>query len=158
MVNFIDKTIKQAGVSGQTLELEITEGVLMSGHTHIAKALTALNKLGICIAMDDFGVGYSSLSYLRQYPFDVLKIDRSFIHDITEDIKNRELINAAIAMAYSLKIKVVAEGIETQEQPSYLKQLGCDYGQGYFFSKPVTVEKITELLKKQSYVQDINLS
>ena len=101
--------------------------------------------------MDDFGVGYSSLSYLRQYPFDVLKIDRSFIRDITEDVKDHELISAAIAMAHSLKIKVVAEGIETQEQLAYLKQLGGDYGQGYFFSKPVTVEEITKLLKKQSY-------
>ncbi|MDT8281555.1 MAG: EAL domain-containing protein [Gammaproteobacteria bacterium] len=149
LVGFIKKTLQQANVSGESLELEITEGVLMSGHTHVNEALTALNNLGIWIAMDDFGTGYSSLSYLRKYPFDVLKIDSSFIHDITEDINDRELISAAIAMAHGLKLKVVAEGIETKEQLAYLKQLDCDYGQGYFFSKPETAEKITALLKSQ---------
>ncbi len=149
LVNFIEQALKQANVSAQLLELEITEGVLMNGHKQVAEALTTLNKQGINIAMDDFGVGYSSLSYLRQYPFDVLKIDRSFIHDITEDIKDRELISAAVAMAHSLKLKVVAEGIETEEQLAYLKQLACDYGQGYLFSQPVSADEITKLLKQQ---------
>ncbi|MCK4834841.1 MAG: EAL domain-containing protein, partial [Gammaproteobacteria bacterium] len=149
LVSLIEKNLKQAGVPGKSLELEITEGVLMSGHTHIDDALTALSNMGICISMDDFGIGYSSLSYLRKYPFDVLKIDRSFINDITEDVKDRELISATIAMAHSLKLKVVAEGVETEEQLVYLKQLGCDFGQGYLFSKPATAETIAELFKKQ---------
>lgn len=149
LVNFIKATLQQTKVSGKSLELEITEGVLMSGHTHIADALTALNKMGVYIAMDDFGTGYSSLSYLRNYPFDVLKIDRSFIRDITEDPADRELVNATVAMAHSLKLKVVAEGIETEAQLTYLKQLGCDFGQGYYFEKAVDTEKIAELLKNQ---------
>lgn len=146
LVGFIEKTIKQAGLTGKSLELEITEGVLMSGHSYIDDALAALHNLGISLAMDDFGVGYSSLSYLRNYPFDVLKIDRSFVNDISEDRADRELISAAIAMAHSLNLKVVAEGVETEEQLAYLKQLNCDYGQGYLFGKPGPAEKITEML------------
>lgn len=149
LVNFIENTIKQAKVSCQSLELEITEGVLMSGHSNIDSALTALSNMGVCLAMDDFGTGYSSLSYLRNYPFHVLKIDRSFICDITTDSAVCELVNATIAMAHSLKLKVVAEGIETEKQLAYLKQLDCDFGQGYYFGKAEISEKITERFKNQ---------
>lgn len=146
LVTFIEEVIAQSGVSGESLELEITEGVLMSGHTHIDKALAAIHDLGISLSMDDFGTGYSSLSYLRSYPFNVLKIDRSFVNDITVDMANRELVNAAIAMAHILGLKVVAEGVETQEQLALLTVQGCDIAQGYLFSKPVSAEKITEIL------------
>ncbi len=121
----------------------------MSEDSYIEEALVAMSELGICISMDDFGTGYSSLSYLRNYPFNVLKIDRSFVSDITENLADSELINATIAMAHGLNLKVVAEGIETEEQLTYLKQLNCDYGQGYLFGKPMPAIKITELLKKQ---------
>lgn len=97
--------------------------------------------------MDDFGTGYSSLSYLRSYPFDVLKIDREFINDITDDPADRELVNAAIAMAHGLGLKVVAEGVETGEQLKFLKSQGCDYGQGYLFSKPLSPDEMTALLE-----------
>jgi EAL domain-containing protein (putative c-di-GMP-specific phosphodiesterase class I) len=100
--------------------------------------------------MDDFGTGYSSLSYLRNYPFDVLKIDQSFVRDITVDPDDRELINAAIAMAHSLQLEVVAEGVETEQQFSYLQQLGCDYLQGYLFGKPMHAE----IFEKQYTVGD----
>ncbi|MBT4075255.1 MAG: EAL domain-containing protein [Gammaproteobacteria bacterium] len=133
-------------VSNNSLELEITEGVLMSGHGYIDDALVALNQMGISISMDDFGTGYSSLSYLRRYPFDVLKIDQSFIRDITKDPADRELIIAAISMAHGLNLKVVAEGVETEEQYNDLKQLGCDYAQGYFFEKPVPADELTKYL------------
>jgi len=146
LVTFIKNAMAQSGVLDESLELEITEGVLMSGHTHIDKALAAIHDLGIFLSMDDFGTGYSSLSYLRRYPFDVLKIDRSFINDITVDIADRELVNAAIAMAHSLGLKVVAEGVETEEQLALLVTQGCDIGQGYLFSKPVGAEEITEML------------
>jgi diguanylate cyclase (GGDEF)-like protein/PAS domain S-box-containing protein len=148
LVNFIEKTIEQSGVGAKYLELEITEGMLMSGHSYIDDALTALNNMGVCIAMDDFGTGYSSLGYLRRYPFDVLKIDREFINDITVDQADLELVNATIVMAHALQIKVVAEGIETKEQFEYLKRLGCDFGQGYYFGRPVPAEQMTEWLKK----------
>jgi len=146
LVAFIKEAMTQSGVLDESLELEITEGVLMSGHTHIDKALVAIHNLGIKLSMDDFGTGYSSLSYLRRYPFDILKIDRSFIDNITYDLADRELVNAAIAMAHSLGLKVVAEGVETEEQLALLATQGCEIAQGYLFSKPVSAEKITEIL------------
>jgi diguanylate cyclase (GGDEF)-like protein/PAS domain S-box-containing protein len=146
LVSFIESTLHQFDIPAESLELEITEGVLMSGHTYIDDALNALNNLGVSIAMDDFGTGYSSLSYLRSYPFDVIKIDREFINDLTQDPRDRELVSAAIAMAQGLGLKVVAEGVETEAQLEYLSTWGCDYGQGYLFSKPVSPEEITEIL------------
>ncbi len=147
LVAFIREAIIQSDIAASALELEITEGVLMSGHAYIDDALTNLNDLGVSIAMDDFGTGYSSLSYLRSYPFDVLKIDREFVSDITDDPADRELVNAAIAMAHGLGLKVVAEGVETAEQLQYLTAQGCEYGQGYLFSKPVSPEQLTLLLE-----------
>ena len=146
LVTFIKRTVDEYGLSGKTLELEITEGVLMSGQRYIYEIFEALKGLGVCISMDDFGTGYSSLSYLRNYSFDLLKIDRSFVNDITVDPADRELINAAIKMAHSLQLKVVAEGVETDAQLDYLKALGCDYAQGYLFGKPMPVEELTGLL------------
>jgi diguanylate cyclase (GGDEF)-like protein/PAS domain S-box-containing protein len=146
LVSFIEQTLHQFELPAESLELEITEGVLMSGHSYIDDALNALNDLGVSIAMDDFGTGYSSLSYLRSYPFNVIKIDREFINDLTQDPRDRELVSAAIAMAQGLGLKVVAEGVETEAQLEYLSNWGCNYGQGYLFSKPVTAEEITEIL------------
>jgi len=134
-------------LSGDCLELEITEGVLMSGRRYIDDAISELNNLNISIALDDFGTGYSSLSYLRRYPFDVLKIDRSFVNDITTDASDRELINAVVAMAKGLNLKVVAEGVETEEQLQYLKDIGCDYAQGYLFSKPIPENQMLDLIE-----------
>ncbi len=146
LVSFIEQAITQSGACVKSLELEITEGVLMSGHAYIDKALTTISHMGISIAMDDVGTGYSSLSYLRNYPFDVLKIERSFINDIADDMADRELVNAAIAMAHSLGLKVVAEGVETEEQLSLLAMQGCEIAQGYLFSKPVPAEEMTAML------------
>ena len=101
--------------------------------------------------MDDFGTGYSSLSYLRSYPFHVLKIDRTFISDISVDSSDRELISAAIAMAHALSLKVVAEGVETQQQLDFLKTLGCDYAQGYLFSKPVPAKELEVLIEQNQH-------
>ncbi|WP_432472812.1 EAL domain-containing protein [Amphritea sp. HPY] len=141
LVSFIEQTLRQSQVSAEDLELEITEGVLMSNQIQIDQALAALSELGVSIAMDDFGTGYSSLSYLRSYPFNILKIDRSFINDMTTSSADRELVNAAIAMAHGLGLKVVAEGVETDQQFRELKQLGCDYAQGYLLGKPVAAEE-----------------
>ena len=146
LVALIKATLTEFGVAGKSLELEITEGVLLSGHTHVDNALINMNELGVCITMDDFGTGYSSLSYLRRYPFDVLKIDRSFINDITEDEADCALVNATIVMAHSLGLKVVAEGVETEEQLTLLGEQGCDIAQGYFFSPPVLADEITKML------------
>lgn len=146
LVNFIEQALLQAGLTGDALELEITEGVLMNGDANIHEALAEISALGINIAMDDFGTGYSSLNYLRKYPFDVLKIDHSFISDITENDTDRELVNATIAMAHSLGLKVVAEGVETKEQLALLASQGCEIAQGYLFSKAVTADEITAML------------
>ncbi len=148
----ISELLKKHNLPASALEVEITEGVLLSGYPDLDETINTFKNLGIGISMDDFGTGYSSLSYLRSYPFDTLKIDRSFINDISVDKADRELINAAISMGHGLGLKVIAEGIETEDQLSHLIQLGCDIGQGYLFSKPVTGEEIFELLSKHNEV------
>lgn len=134
---FISDLIAQSGVSGEVLEFEITEGMLLSGKSEFDKLLTVIKPMGIGLVMDDFGTGYSSLNYLRSYSFNKLKIDRSFIHDITDDIGDRILVQASIAMAHGLELEVVAEGVETETQLAFLSELDCDIAQGFFFSKPL---------------------
>jgi len=150
LVNDTNEAIQEAGISYHHLELEITEGVLMDRYSGIDNALAELKNLGVNIAMDDFGTGYSSLNNLRIYPFDTVKIDRSFVNDIAVDSSARALINAAICMAHSLNLKVVAEGVETEEQFVHLKELCCDYAQGYFFSKPVSETALTGMLEARN--------
>jgi len=146
LMNVIQESLAATNVPPHSLELEITEGVLLSGHGHVKEVLSSITELGLKMAMDDFGTGYSSLSYLRTYPFDVLKIDRSFINEMTTSMKDKSLINAVISMSHALGLKVVAEGIKTQQQHELLRILGCDYGQGYLFSKPLSVEDMTNFL------------
>lgn len=147
LVGFVEQIMKQSGISGKHLELEVTEGMLMGEHKYIIDTLSAFNHLGITISMDDFGTDYSSLSNLRNYPFNIIKIDRSFINNLMFDEENKKLVQAIIAMAHGLKLKVVAEGVETKEQLDYLKFLSCDYAQGYLFSKPVAAQEMTKMLK-----------
>lgn len=142
LLNFVQKSLQDANISAESLELEITEGVLMIGQSYIDEALVSLHELGIKLSMDDFGTGYSSLSYLRQYAFDILKIDRSFINGITTNKADCDLVIATIAMAHSLGLKVVAEGVENKEQMLKLRELKCDYLQGYYFSKPVPAKEL----------------
>jgi EAL domain-containing protein (putative c-di-GMP-specific phosphodiesterase class I) len=118
----------------------------MTGLAYIEEAIATLSQLGVVLAMDDFGTGYSSLSYLRHFPFNVLKIDRSFVSGITEDYHDLELVDATIAMGHNLGMMVVAEGVETEAQLKILHQHGCDVAQGYYFSKPVLPEELFELL------------
>jgi diguanylate cyclase (GGDEF)-like protein len=150
LVPFIEDRLQQSGISGSSLELEIKEGVLMQGQAQIDDTLSAISKLGIGIAIDDFGTGYSSLNYLRRYPFNVLKIDRSFIRDITIDPSDRILVKTAIAMAHSLGLEVVAEGVETQEQLKQLDEHQCDIVQGNLMCRPVHPEELTSMMFRQS--------
>jgi diguanylate cyclase (GGDEF)-like protein/PAS domain S-box-containing protein len=143
LVPYIEHLLHKNEVEAGLLKLEITEGVLMNGDGNVDHTLAALSQLGVDIVMDDFGTGYSSLSYLRTYPFAILKIDRSFVCDITQEGANRELVNASIDMAHVLGLEVVAEGVETEEQLSHLADRGCDYVQGYLFGKPQTADSIT---------------
>mgnify|MGYP003384399735 FL=1 len=144
LLSFIKGSLNESNVSAEYLELEITEGVLMSGQSHIHDTLIEISTLGIKLSMDDFGTGYSSLSYLRQYAFDVLKIDQSFISGIPLNKADSELVNTIIAMAHSLGLKVVAEGVETQQQLTLLDDLGCDLVQGYYFSKPLPAKQFLD--------------
>jgi diguanylate cyclase (GGDEF)-like protein/PAS domain S-box-containing protein len=152
LVDIIKQALNETNITPKSLELEITEGVLLSGREQVKEVLKSITDLGIKMAMDDFGTGYSSLSYLRVYPFDVLKIDRSFINEMTSNCKDKALINAVISMSHALNLKVVAEGIETQQQYELLRILGCDYGQGYLFSKPLNVKDMTALLRTTTEV------
>ncbi|MFW2374306.1 MAG: EAL and GGDEF domain-containing protein [Gammaproteobacteria bacterium] len=127
------------------LQLEITETTLMDNLEHAVSILEQIKSLGISVSIDDFGTGYSSLNYLKRLPIDELKVDRSFIRDIPEDTDDMAITSAVIAMAHELKIKVVAEGVETREQWDFLKQNKCDYGQGYLLGKPA---RPRELLKR----------
>ncbi|GAA62562.1 signaling protein ykoW [Pseudoalteromonas sp. BSi20311] len=150
LVNIIIHALNENTISNECLELEITEGVLMDGQTSIREALLQIDELGIKLSMDDFGTGYSSLSYLREYPFDVLKIDRSFIAGITDNKADCNLVKAAIAMSHSLEIKVVAEGVETKEQLDLLNELNCDIAQGFYLSKPLPGAKLLTFLLRCS--------
>lgn len=137
--------LEQYGLPGNGLELEITENVLMSGQLLVDDALSEIDRLGIGISMDDFGTGYSSLSYLRSYSFDTLKIDRSFIGDITDDPGDLELVVATLRMAHGLGLKVVAEGVETDQQLALLEAHECDIGQGWLFGRPVPADEFEHL-------------
>jgi EAL domain-containing protein (putative c-di-GMP-specific phosphodiesterase class I) len=128
------------------LELELTESVLMQDVESTAYMLKELKHMGVKLAIDDFGTGYSSLSYLRRFPIDILKIDQSFVRNITNDTNDATIVNAVIGMAKNLKQRVVAEGVETQEQLAFLQARHCDEGQGYLFSRPIVAEEFAKLL------------
>jgi diguanylate cyclase (GGDEF)-like protein/PAS domain S-box-containing protein len=137
----------ETGLEARYLELEVTEGVLMEDAESTASVLQKLKTMGVHLAVDDFGTGYSSLSYLRQFPIDVLKIDQSFIHQITSDPDDSSIVSAIIHMGKSLKHLVIAEGIETQEQRAYLQTQRCTEGQGYLFSRPLAAAQFAHLLQ-----------
>ncbi len=149
LIPFIRETVKKFNVDPTLLELEITEGVLMSGHRFITEALQSLSDMGIQLAMDDFGTGFSSLSYLRKYSFNTLKIDRSFIADLMDDEEDRALVDAIISMAHSLGLEVVAEGVETLEQLDYLTLQRCEYAQGFLKGRPMTFGTLTKSLEEE---------
>lgn len=147
-IEYIEEIINDTGIDPKILELEITETVLMESLDSSIVILKQLMDREIRIALDDFGTGYSSLSYLRKMPINTLKIDKSFIDNITSNQKEESIINSIIEMAHSLELKVVAEGVETKAQLSVLKKRKCDYIQGYYFSKPLPADEIEKLFKK----------
>ncbi|MBA2676963.1 MAG: EAL domain-containing protein, partial [Ktedonobacteraceae bacterium] len=139
--------LNATGVDPNNLELELTESVLMLDAESTIDTLHALKAIGVQLAIDDFGMGYSSFSYLRRFPIDALKIDRSFVREITADQNDAAIVSAMIGIGKSLKQRVIAEGVETPEQLDFLRTQGCGEGQGYYFSRPVAAEQFTELLK-----------
>jgi EAL domain-containing protein (putative c-di-GMP-specific phosphodiesterase class I) len=134
-------------VGGDSLEFEITEGCLMHKTDDVQRTLLELQAMGARLAIDDFGTGYSSLAYLKQLPIHTLKIDRSFVVDIGVDADDTAIVETVVALGHSLKLRVAAEGVETQRQDEFLKQLGCDLGQGYLFSRPMEVDAMTDQLR-----------
>lgn len=145
-VESIELILKQTGMEPTLLELEITEGVLMQNVDATVTALNRIKALGVRLAIDDFGTGYSSLSYLRRFPIDVLKIDQSFIRGLSRDSSDAALVSAIISLGKSLKLTVIAEGIETLEQLDFLKAHHCEEGQGYYFSKAVAPDAFAHYL------------
>ena len=137
LVELIGSALKRHGLAGETLELEITETAAMHEPEFAVAQLTALRRLGVRLAIDDFGTGYSSLAYLKRLPIQTLKLDRTFVGDIERDRNDAEISAATVALAHNLGLEVVAEGVETDAQRVYLSSLGCDYLQGYLFSKPL---------------------
>lgn len=142
----IDQILQQTELTPQSLKLEITESAIMARPDAAASVLEQLKNRGIQLCVDDFGTGYSSLAYLHRFPIDVLKIDRSFIHQIDEQAEGFAIIRAIVTLAENLGLSVVAEGIETTQQMVQLQDLHCDYGQGYFFSKPLNQQAAETLL------------
>jgi diguanylate cyclase len=140
--------LMQTGLDPTYIELELTESMLVQNTEVAIRRLNALKSLGVKIAIDDFGTGYSSLSYLQQFPFDILKIDRCFIQNITENPNNAAITKAIIEMAKSLNLKLIAEGVETTEELSFICRHGCDAMQGYLFSRPLPIHEFSQLLKR----------
>ena len=142
--------LKDTGLAARYLELELTESVLMLDENATVSMLKALKAMGAQLAIDDFGTGFSSLSYLKRFPIDTLKIDQSFMHDITKAMDNLDdaaLVTAVIGLGKSLNLCVIAEGVETHEQLVFLQNQGCSEGQGFYFSQPVSEKKMTTLLR-----------
>ncbi|TAN49735.1 MAG: bifunctional diguanylate cyclase/phosphodiesterase [Methylococcaceae bacterium] len=146
----VHTALNETGLPPEDLELEITEGMLMYDIDHAASTIQALWKVGVRISEDDFGTGYSSLNYLKKFPIHTLKIDQSFVRDIGADPDDTALVAAIIAMAHSLHLTVVAEGVETQQQLDYLRGQGCDHCQGFLFARPMPAAAFTAYLAAQS--------
>ena len=152
IASLIEESLAETGLDPRFLELEITESMVMRDVDRGTEVLGCLKRLGISLSMDDFGTGYSSLSYLKRFPFDKLKIDKAFVRDITCDPNDAAIAKAIIAMAHSLRMKVIAEGVETKGQFEYLRSHGCDEMQGFYFSKPVPAQEFEQLLREQRQV------
>jgi len=149
LVPMIHEALLESSVPPETLEIEITEGVAMEDAEVTVANLLALRELKVGISIDDFGTGYSSLSYLKRFPVTTLKIDRSFVSDVVTNSADAGIVRAVVAMAHGLKLNVIAEGVETKEQFTYLRENGCDALQGYWFSRPLKVEAVDALLAEE---------
>jgi EAL domain-containing protein (putative c-di-GMP-specific phosphodiesterase class I) len=146
LVDQIAHILRETGIDPQMMKLEITESVLIDQATTIATKLAQLRALGFQLSLDDFGTGYSSLSYLHRFPFTNLKIDRSFVNRMDTENDGQTIVQTIVTLSHQLGLTVVAEGIETASQLRCLRELGCEYGQGYFFSPPIEATAASHLL------------
>jgi len=143
----VESALQHSGLESDLLHLEITETMLMDDLDKTLETLKVLKNLGVGLSIDDFGKGYSSLNYLKRFPVDTLKVDRSFVRNIPDDHRDMEITAAVIAMAHQLKMKVIAEGVETRQQLDFLASMGCDYVQGYYCGIPTDEDGLDYMLK-----------
>ena len=146
LVSQICQVLSETGLAPENLRLELTESVTMRDEKRTTRILSELRKLGVCLCIDDFGTGYSSLSYLRRFALDILKIDRSFVTDMLNNSESQEIVKTILSLGRNLRMKVVAEGVETREQLILLKSLGCEFAQGYLFSRPLDSAAVARTL------------
>jgi EAL domain-containing protein (putative c-di-GMP-specific phosphodiesterase class I) len=146
LIDDVELALDAAKLPPPGLKLEITESTAMENAEHTINMLNRLKQIGVQLSIDDFGTGYSSLSHLHRLPFDTLKIDRSFVNRVGKKGENSEVLQTIISLAKNLKMRVIAEGIETESQFHVLRNLGCDYGQGYLLAKPLSLERAEEFL------------
>jgi EAL domain-containing protein (putative c-di-GMP-specific phosphodiesterase class I) len=150
--------LDETGLDAEYLELEITESMLMEDTDHTIKILQQLHDMGIHLSIDDFGTGYSSLAYLKRMPIGTLKIDRSFVKDITTDSNDATVVQTIIAMAHTLKLRVIAEGSETADQIQFLREQQCDETQGFYFSRPLPANQLRPMLEDGQELLSYNFS
>jgi EAL domain-containing protein (putative c-di-GMP-specific phosphodiesterase class I) len=146
-VTHVGAILSETGFDCRCLELELTETFLMQDSTSTALVLRAIKELGVQLALDDFGTGYSSLSYMRRFPIDTLKVDRSFIRDLTHDADDASVVSALISLGKGLKMRVVAEGVEAADQLLFLRDHDCAQAQGYFFSRPLSARDCADWMR-----------
>ncbi len=154
----VSQTLDIVGFPAERLELEITEGVLLERTTNNLDTLNTLNVLGIQISLDDFGTEYSSLSYLKNFPFDTIKIDRYFIRDLLQDAKSQAIVRSVISLAHGLDMRVTAEGVETAQQAAWLRNEGCDRLQGYCISPPLAADRLEDFIRQGARIQTATAS
>jgi EAL domain-containing protein (putative c-di-GMP-specific phosphodiesterase class I) len=148
-VSTAKRIIGQSGIDTLRLEFELTETAIMSNYQQTHDSMTALSEMGVTFSLDDFGTGFSSFAHIQRLPISVLKIDRSFINDVVENPEDAIIVKAIINMAHSLRLEVVAEGVETAEQLDFLQQNKCDQVQGFFYSRPVTLSELISQYSKR---------
>src|SRR5207244_10500626 len=158
LVENVAATLRESGLEPRCLELEITESVAMDNVEMTFAVLSALRKTGVRIAIDDFGTGHSSLGYLKRFPIDALKIDRTFVEDLPDGFEDAAIVRAVVQLARGLDLRVVADGVETQQQLDFLQHHACPEVQGYHFSYPVPAEAFEGLLKNASIIRPATLS
>jgi diguanylate cyclase (GGDEF)-like protein len=154
----VEVALNDSGMESECLEIEVTEALLLGDMAKVLRTLNHLHTLGVSIALDDFGTGYSSLSYLRQLPVDRLKIDRSFVSRVNGHPRENSVIDAIIGLGHNLDMRVIGEGVENVRQAAYLRDQGCDEGQGYYFQRPVVAEQLTASLQKKAASAGLALS
>jgi EAL domain-containing protein (putative c-di-GMP-specific phosphodiesterase class I) len=145
----VERALNAAGVRPDRLKLELTEHVMLDDIEDVSRVMLRLKEIGVTFAIDDFGTGYSSLSYLKRLPIDTLKIDRSFVRDLESDPSDREIVQTILNIARSLHVSVIAEGVETEMQALLLRQMGCQFFQGYLYARPMPLDAFTARLRLQ---------